>query len=136
MSLKSDLWKWLEAYNARYRAFAGGLHSATAPQGTAFPYLVVRSTLALPPDADTSSTVLQPRTLRFEVYATSEAQAEALRLTVQHWIFDETFKPPYLRSILKGADDLQQDPERDHTAQEVWQGLLDITFFCQEELGA
>lgn len=130
-ALLQGIWNHLQ----RPGTFAGHAHQGLAPAKAIMPYVVLEPGMSMSPDYRTDRQYMQTRTVRFSVYGTS-------MVTVAEWIdelesvFTSSADPVILTTghvlaVWKGGDDIDIDPDRAGSGQEVWHGILDLDFRTQ-----
>lgn len=114
----------------------GGVYWGAAPTGTAMPYVVLRPRPSFGFEENTSDTFTEYQNIRCLVQTNGAAVAGTIIALLEIALRDPL--PLTVGAVLhcnKSIDDLQLEPERDASGQEVWQGIIDFEFLVQRNPG-
>ena len=114
----------------------GGVHWGMAPEGTAFPYITLKPLASYDFEENTGQEFTEYRGIRVQIFSTSMAIAGTIKSSIEVVMQDPiSLTVGSILHVNKGMDDLQLEPERDASGQEVWQGIIDFQFLVQRNPG-
>ena len=113
----------------------GGIHTGRAPDTAAMPYLVLSRLGSFRPDYYTSDHQVETVTMRFQTWSWSAETAISTTERIEK-LFRTTW--PSLDDgtvifVAKESDGLELDPDPDDSGNDVWQGIIDMTFLVQRD---
>jgi len=107
-----------------------------APEGTAFPYITLKPLASYDFEENTGQEFTEYRGIRVQIFSTSMAIAGSIKSSIEVVMQDPiSLTVGSILHVNKGMDDLQLEPERDASGQEVWQGIIDFQFLVQRNPG-
>jgi len=113
----------------------GGIHTGRAPDTATMPYLILSRLSGFRPEYYTSDHQVEQVTMRFQTWShvaetvlNATERVEKLFRTTWPSLDDGT-----VIYVSKESDGLELDPDPDDSGNDVWQGIIDMTFLVQRD---